>query len=171
MRPFRFRAQVALELRRREHDEALRRRAAAEIALGAADAAVASAEAAIAAADERCAAVMAETVEHSRIHWHRAWRVRCVEERTGLQTRRAQHDLELRQAAEHVSHTHRRVRSLERLREHALEKWVRAEQQDERKTMDALAASRFVREGDGSDDNWTGDERHDGHGYDVDKQQ
>jgi len=148
MRPFRFRAQVALELRRREHDEALRRRAAAEIALGAADAAVASAEAAIAAADERCAAVMAETVEHSRIHWHRAWRVRCVEARTRLQARRVQHDLELRRAAEHVSHTHRRVRSLERLREHALAQWVRGEQQDERKTMDALAASRFVREGD-----------------------
>jgi hypothetical protein len=39
MRPFKFRAQVALELRRREHDEALRNRAAAETALAAADAA------------------------------------------------------------------------------------------------------------------------------------
>jgi len=171
MRPFKFRAQVALELRRREHDEALRNRAAAETALAAADAAIASADGVIVSADEQSAAVMTGAIEYSQIHWHRAWRVRCVEERTGLQTRRAQHDLELHQAAEHVSHTHRRVRSLERLREHALEKWVRAEQQDERKTMDALAASRFVREGDGSDDNWTGDERHDGHGYDVDKQQ
>ena len=148
MRPFKFRAQVALELRRREHDEALRNRAAAETALAAADAAIASADGVIVSADEQSAAVMTGAIECSQIHWHRAWRVRCVEERTRLQTRRAQHDLELRQAAEHVSHTHRRVRSLERLRQHALEKWVHAEQQDERKTMDALAASRFVREGD-----------------------
>ena len=148
MRPFKFRAQVALELRRREHDEALRKRAAAETALTAADAAIASAEGVIVAADEQCAAAMTGVVEYSLIQWHRAWRVRCVEERTRLQGRRAQHDQELRRAADHVYHTHRRVRSLERLREVALTQWLRAEQQDERKTMDALAASRFVREGD-----------------------
>ncbi len=148
MRPFKFRAQVALELRRREHDEALRNRAAAETALAAADAAIASADGVIVSADEQSAAVMTGAIEYSQIHWHRAWRVRCVEARTRLQARRVQHDLELRRAAEHVSHTHRRVRSLERLREHALAQWVRGEQRDERKTMDALAASRFVREGD-----------------------
>lgn len=148
MRPFKFRAQVALDLRRREHDEALRKRAVAETAVAADDAAIASADGVIVAADEQSAAAMTAAGEYSQIHWHRAWRVRCVVERTRLQARRAQHDLELRRAAEHVSHTHRRVRSLERLREHTLAQWMRAEQQDERKTMDALAASRFVREGD-----------------------
>src|SRR5690242_18003735 len=98
MRPFRFRAQAALELRRREHDQALRRRAAAETALAAADAAVASAEGAIVAADEQCAAAMTDAIEHSQIHWHRAWRLRCVEERARLQARRVQHDRDLRQA-------------------------------------------------------------------------
>ena len=148
MRPFRFRAQAALELRRRQHDDALRTRAVAETALAAADAAIASAEGVIAVADEQSAAAMTGAMDHSQIPWHRAWRLRCVEDRTRLQARRAHHHRELHRAAEHVSHTHRRVRALERLREHSVARWLRAEQQDERKTMDALAASRFVRERD-----------------------
>jgi flagellar biosynthesis chaperone FliJ len=147
MRPFEFRAQAALELRRREHDDALRRRAAAEAALAAAEAAIADAEAVIVAADHQRAALIREpVVEYARLQWHQAWRLRCVHERTQLQARRSERDQELQQATLHVSQTHRRVRSLERLREHAQAAWARAEQHEERKTMDALATSRFVQE-------------------------
>jgi flagellar biosynthesis chaperone FliJ len=148
MRPFRFRAQAALDLRQREHDEALRHRARAQAALDAADAAIAEAEAVIVAAERELASVMGGALEHSRIEWHRSWRSRCVQERTLLLTRRTQQDQELQQAAQQVSDTHRRLRSLERLREHAVVAWNRTGQQEERKTMDALAASRFVQERD-----------------------
>jgi hypothetical protein len=149
MRPFKFRAQAALELRRREHDETLRRRAAAEAALVAADRAVEAAEEVIAAADlERAALMQGAVVEYARVQWHQAWRIRCIEEKTQLQARRAQRDQELQLATLDVSQTHRRVRSLERLREHAVAAWTLATQQEERKTMDALAASRFVQEGE-----------------------
>jgi flagellar biosynthesis chaperone FliJ len=146
MRPFTFRAQAALELRRRQHDEALRQRATAFVALVSADAAVTAAQDAIAAADRERAALMQGAVEYVRVQWHQAYRLRCLEERTQLQARRTQRDQELQQATQHVSQTHRRLRSLERLREHALTAWMRAAQQDEQKTMDALAASRFVQE-------------------------
>lgn len=149
MRPFKFRAQAALDLRRREHDDALRRRATALAALAAADEAIASADGIIAAADEQRAALMQEAVEHRHLQWHQAWRTRCVEERLLLQARRAKHDEELQQATEHVSLTFRRVRSLERLREHAIAAWNRSALEEERKTMDALAGSRwFVQEGE-----------------------
>jgi len=147
MRPFKFRAQAALDLRRREHDEALRRRAVTEAALVAADQAIAEAGKTIAAADQERAALMKGTVvEYSRLQWHQAWRARCLEERAQLQARRTQREEDLQQATLYVSQTHRRLRSLERLREHALAAWMRAAQQDEQKTMDALAASRFVQE-------------------------
>jgi len=149
MRPFQFRAQAALELRRREHEEALRRRAVAQAALAAAGEAVAAAQDGIVAADGECAAMMrAPVVEYARVQWHQAWRARCVEERARLEVRRTQRDQELQLATQYVSQTYRRVRSLERLREHALAAWMLAAQQDERKTMDALAASRFVQEGE-----------------------
>lgn len=149
MRPFKFRAQAALELRRREHDEALRQRAVAEAALAAADQAVAAAEQAIAAADQERAALMrGPVVEYARVQWHQAFRVRCVEERAQLQARRTERDHALQLATHAVSQTHRRVRSLERLRDHAVAAWTLAAQLEERKLMDALAASRFVQEGD-----------------------
>ena len=85
-------------------------------------------------------------VQYDRVQWHQAWRTRCLGERTQLQAARTQRERELQQATLHVSQTHRRLRSLERLREHALAAWMRAAQQDEQKTMDALAASRFVQE-------------------------
>jgi hypothetical protein len=147
MRPFKFRAQAALELRQREHDEALRRRAVAEAALAAADQAVAAAADAIGAADQERTALMRQSVvEYARVQWHHAWRARCVEERVQLETRRSQRHHDLQLATQYVSQTHRRVRSLERLREHALAAWMLAAQHEERKTMDALATSRFVQE-------------------------
>jgi hypothetical protein len=149
MRPFTFRAQAALELRRREHDEALRRRAAAETALLSADQAVDAAAATLVTADRERAALMRDAVvEYARVQWHQAWRARCVDEQSRLQALRAQRDQELQLATHAVSQTHRRVRSLERLREHALAAWHLGAQQEERKAMDALAASRFVQEGD-----------------------
>src|SRR3954467_4897920 len=137
MRPFKFRAQAALELRRREHDEALRRRAVAQAALAAADQAIAAAQDVIAAADRQRAALMRESVvEYAQVQWHHVWRARCVEEQAQRLRDRTQRDQELQLATQYVSQTHRRVRSLERLREHAVAAWTLAAQQEERKTMD-----------------------------------
>ena len=41
--------------------------------------------------------------------------------------------------------THKRVRSLEQLRDDALSAWRQAASREEMKTMDALATSRFTR--------------------------
>jgi flagellar biosynthesis chaperone FliJ len=47
-----------------------------------------------------------------------------------------------------VATTHQRVRSLERLHDHALAAWRRDAEREDRKTMDGLAATRFTRRKD-----------------------
>ena len=145
MRSFRFSAAAALAYRRRQRDAALARQASAERALMEAERAVGSASDTVGRADAQLADATRQSLEASRLLWHLAWRARCVGAREQLDAQRQQRSLELEQVRQVVNEAHRRVRSLERLRENALQGWTELVQLEERKTMDALAASQFVR--------------------------
>ena len=81
MRPFRFRARAALQLRQRQHDEALAALARAQAELARAVKRVEDAGNAVKAADEqfRVALVAADT--GVTLDWHRSWRLRLTTER------------------------------------------------------------------------------------------
>lgn len=148
MRPFRFRADVALQLRRREHDQALVLQSRAQRALTLAQNAVDEAAAAVAEADARLQQAVQTPPSNVPLDWYRSWRLRCTAERERLAQERQQRAGEMHAATRHVFDTHKRVRSLELLQDSARATWQRAAAQEEQKTMDALAASRFTRRKD-----------------------
>jgi flagellar export protein FliJ len=144
MRQFRFRAEAALQLRRREHDQALVHLARMQTALVAAEHAVADALNAMRAAAESLADAMGAPAGNVPLEWYRSWRVRCAAEHDVLVRRRVEHEAEVERAARAVMVTHKRVRSLELLHDNALAAWHREAAAEDRKTMDALAGSRFI---------------------------
>ena len=148
MRPFRFRAQAALQLRRREHDQALAHQALAQTALASAQDLVDAADRAVREADAGLAALIQTPTSQAQLDWYRSWRVRCRAERERGEEQRQAREVDVREAATLVRTTHQRVRSLERLHDHALAAWRRAADQEEMKLMDALGTARFTRRKD-----------------------
>jgi hypothetical protein len=148
MRPFRFRAQAALQLRRREHDHALAHLARTQTALTAAQDLVDAADLAIREAESRLTDTMRAPTAQVQLDWYRSWRGRCRAERERCEHQRVAREAEMREATKVVSITHQRVRSLERLHDHALTAWRRAADQEELKIMDSLGATRFTRRKD-----------------------
>jgi flagellar biosynthesis chaperone FliJ len=148
MRPFRFRADIALQLRRREHDQAVAHLARARGALAAAESAVDEAARAITEVDAALAADAARAAPHARRLWYQSWRLRWTVERDRRNEQRGTRANELHDAEAVVRRTHQRVRSLERLHDLSLAAWRRAADQEERKAMDAIATARFTRRKD-----------------------
>jgi flagellar export protein FliJ len=145
MRPFRFRAQAALQLRRREHDQALVSLARAQTAVAIAQRSVEEAEAAVRNVDERLKEATRSPVSGCPLDWYRSWRLRCQADRQLREQHRQACAVELRHATSAAQATQKRVRSLEQLRDDALAAWRQAAAHEEQKTMDALATSRFTR--------------------------
>ena len=148
MKAFRFRAHAALQLRRREHDQALVVLAQAQTALVLAERGVSEADQALRTADEQLTAALRQGRTDTPLEWYRSWKLRCAAARTRRERERQARETDLQAAAAAAHETHRRVRALERLQEHLLAAWRRAAAQEEQKTIDALAASRFVRRKD-----------------------
>jgi flagellar export protein FliJ len=145
MKPFVFRAQAALELRRREEEAALRDLADAERHERGAAASL---------------AVVREALEQAIAHgcdedgrpgdltlklWHRKWivgRHRVVDLATKALNERRQ---EREAAAGRALVAQRRRKALERLRERAEAAWQRAEAREAQIAIDELAGVRYVR--------------------------
>ncbi len=141
MKAFRFRAQPALDLRRREDDEARRVCAVAEGRLLAALRAEEQARDALAGAQGSPAA--RDASPHER-EWHRFWITRlrqatvlAAESVTSGQ--QAQREARLRR-----EETRKRVDALERLRDKARCAYDRAVRAEEQRLMDAAGTARFV---------------------------
>lgn len=145
MRPFRFRAQTALQLRRREHDEALAALARAQTALAVARHDLAEAEEALRDAERRLADAIVAPPGGTPREWYQSWRVRCEQERARREAHRQSCEAEEQRAAEAVTATYRRLRALERLHDIALARWQHEARREEQKAMDAMAANRFFR--------------------------
>jgi flagellar export protein FliJ len=144
MATFRFRAQAALELRRKQDDDAQRALASARRATAAAEDAVARAERELAEAHQRAAAEEAKASDTARAIWYRNWmkwqQAVIAAARATLEARRSDE----RQAAGQAMETRRRLRSLERLRDRMWKAFQTAERRAEQKEFDALGGLRFV---------------------------
>jgi flagellar export protein FliJ len=144
MREFRFRAQAALDLRRRQFDAARRELADAERVRDEAQGRVAAASEALRAARDAGSARAHRAGTITDCHWYRFWILRLEHERNAdvvlLASKQALVDA-VRVACRAAQ---QRCQSLERFRERALEKHQAAEAALERKLVDELATRRFV---------------------------
>jgi flagellar export protein FliJ len=142
MRRFRFRADVALDIRRRALDRAQRDLARAEE--DRLDASRRADQAGAAVSEARRAAIPAagRLTSPAMLQWYRFWILRLEHER-----RQQESALDARVAAVGAASAacvlaQQRCRALERLREKARARHDAAEAADERKTIDEVAARR-----------------------------
>jgi flagellar export protein FliJ len=145
MARFIFRAAAALELRRRQDDEAQR-------ALAAAETRRVLAARALAAARERLAGTLADAAEIEHLPgdvtarvWHRNWIVGLRLQVDRCAHTHAQHEHLVTQAALEAREAHRKREALERLLDRARRAWQDAERRAEQKVIDELASTRFLR--------------------------
>jgi flagellar export protein FliJ len=148
MRPFRFRAQAALQLRRREHDQALALLARLQAALIAAQHRVEQADSVIREADEQLRTTARTPTTRLQLDWYRSWRLRWRVERDEREQQAEAQAAQVRDAKQRVALTQKRVRSLERLHDHAFADWQQAADSEERKLIDELATTRYTRRKD-----------------------
>ena len=144
MATFRFRAQAALELRRRQLDAARRELAEAERVRDQARVRVAEAIAAVAAAREAGSARAHQPGTITDWHWYRIWILRLEHERVAESALLASREAAVEAARLACLAARQRHESLERFREKALDAFEAAEAAADRKLVDELATRRFV---------------------------
>lgn len=150
MRPFRFRAAAALDLRRKEEEAARLRLARAQSDLQHAAQRVLDADRAALDATVQLAAAQAGGTEAWRIGWHQSWIRKQRLEAEACRRTVAVSATIVERAAASVSIAHQKRRVLERLRERA---WHRHQQTAERQAtneMNLLANLRYLAQAGGS---------------------
>ena len=141
---FRFRLAAALELRRQQDAEAQRARSVAALTLQAAEAAERAAGDTLADALERATAAERAGNDAPALAWHRNWIIRWrveIAKRREVVTKRT---ADLRIAAERALEAQRKFRSIDRLRERALEAHVAESRRIEQQEMDRFGVLRFT---------------------------
>jgi len=144
VRPFRFRAQAAVDLRQREYDGARRVMARASLDLRAAREVFDEAHARLTCAHERCAHEMAQAFDAARSQWYRFWIVRLEHERAVCAQAVTAREREVALASAACLRTRQRLEALERFRDKATRAWEHAAAAEEQKQIDALATLRHV---------------------------
>jgi flagellar export protein FliJ len=144
MATFRFRAQAALDLRRRQFDAARRELAAAEQVRDEARVRAERADAAVAAARDSGSARARQAGTITDWHWYRIWILRLEHERTAECAVLTAKEALVEAARVACVAAKQRCESLERFREKAREAFDAAESATERKLVDELATRRFV---------------------------
>jgi flagellar export protein FliJ len=144
VKAFRFRAQAAIDLRRRQYDEARRVFARASLDLRAANEVKAEAVARLGHARDACTRGMHGAVDTARWSWHQSWIHRLEHERAVCAADVAAREHEVARAAGAALAARRRVEALERFRDKARRAWDRAADAEEQKQIDVLATLRHV---------------------------
>jgi flagellar export protein FliJ len=144
MPTFRFRAQPALDLRRREHDAAQRALARADAERQRARDRVDAADRALSAARRDLDDVTRTPGSQQEREWYQFWIVRLEQERGALQHTLAACEGAVAAARAACLDARQRCEALERFREKAYVAHVAAEAARDRKLIDELAARRFV---------------------------
>ena len=144
MPTFRFRAQAALDLRRRQFDTARRELAETERVRDEARRRVDAADASLAAArrDGSERAHRAGTI--TDWHWYRFWILRLEHERVAELAALSAREALVEASRAACARARQRYESLERFRDKAREAFEAAEAAAERKLIDELATRRFV---------------------------
>jgi flagellar export protein FliJ len=144
MQPFRFRAAGALDLWRKQEDEARSVLARAEAAEREAAARVGGAEEAVQVEGARLEALQREGATAWLMSWHRSW---IVKQRLDVQTCRRDREAAaqvMAHAAIALRHAYRRRRTLERLRDRTLRKYDLEVKRQDTIAMNELAGLRYV---------------------------
>jgi flagellar export protein FliJ len=144
MKPFRFRAEAALDLRRKQEDEARVTHAAAVAAADAADARLVEARRAVDRAEETSASTGRAGADAWLMTWHRSWIERLRIEVGARRADAAVSAAAVERAAASVRKTHQRRRTLERLRDRSSQRYDADVRRAELKEMNLLAGLRFV---------------------------
>jgi flagellar export protein FliJ len=144
VKPFRFRAQAAIDLRQREYDEARRVLARASLDLRAAQEVASEAGERLSGARIRFGREMADRLDPSRAEWYRFWIVRLEHEQAVCAGAVVAREREVAQATTACLSAHQRLESLERFRDKARQAWERAAVAEEQKQIDTLATLRHV---------------------------
>ena len=147
MSGFRFRAQAALDLRRREDDEAQGVLARAEAGLRAAMQALAEAQERAEAARTQWAVMVQQPGGLSQHLWYRSWIVRLDGESAAARTVATAREAERARAQAARVRTHQRAEALAKFREKSERAWHERLAAEEQKHLDALATIRFVTAG------------------------
>ena len=144
MRPFKFRAQVVLDLRRRQDEEAQRKLADATRERAATETRVDAASAAVEESMQRAREALESTAWADFHEWHRNWivsrRKELAVQREGLAKSRAAEQL----ARQRAGDTRRALRSLERWFERAWRRHQEALRRLEQRELDEIGAMRHV---------------------------
>jgi flagellar export protein FliJ len=144
MKPFRFRAEAALELRRKQEDLARVAHAAATTALHAAEVRVVEARQALDLATETSAASERDGIDAWLLTWHRSWIERLRHEASARRDEAAVSAAAFERAVASMRKAHQRRRTLERLRERSEQRYQAEVRRSELKEMNLLAGLRFV---------------------------
>jgi flagellar export protein FliJ len=148
MANFRFRAQVALDLRRKQDEEAQRDLGIARHATADAKRALDAEERVLADANVRASVEEARATDTTHAVWYRNWMKR---QQQVIGAARAAVDTRLQEErafAERAMEARRRLRSLERLRERAWKAFQTLERRAEQKEYDVLGGLRYVAQRD-----------------------
>src|SRR5688572_27174360 len=143
MATFRFRPQVALDLRKREEDAAQLVVAQARVESDRAAQAHADAQVAFDTGSARAAAVDFAGGTVTDTIWHRNWIRSLRRELVRTEAQAEDRRVQLEAAEQALVVARERVKALERLKERAWTAHLERERQDEQKAMDDLATLRF----------------------------
>ncbi len=143
MSTFRFRAQAALDLRRREYQTAQGNLTRAEQVREMAARDVEKAALALAEAQRTSTEQGRQTRTPTEMQWYRFWIVRLDHERRSAQSLLAVRQGEVVKMLAACVHAKRQCESLERLRDKMRRTHERAEADAERKVIDEIATLRF----------------------------
>ena len=144
MRPFKFRAEAALDVRRKFDENAQRALALARAARHAAGDVLSCALERIESSNRESAAAWQASGTIDRLIWQRNWMIGLERDVDRARQALTDRENEERRAAEIAQHARMQVRVLERLRERALRAWQLDARRVEQKAIDELAGLRFA---------------------------
>ena len=140
---FTFRAQPALDLRRREYDARRRALATAAFELDAEQRRFDEARDTLCAARDDLGRLMGGRAAAETLQWHRLWIHRLEQSRQALAIAVAEKEARVAVAKADCVLARQRLESLERLKEKARAAWLDAERTREQREFDELATLRF----------------------------
>ena len=144
MPTFRFRAQPALELRRREHEAAQRALARVDAERQHTDVRLSSAEHTLGAARKESDEASTRPELQPKLEWYRFWIVKLEQERVALRAALDACETAVAEARAACLAARQRYEALDRLREKAYSAYVAEEAAADRKQIDELAVRQFI---------------------------